>query len=397
MIYSALTRLAEPLLRLQSTLGGQDALRERLVMDARPVAADIWIHGASVGELTSARTIIEDLARDFSVLVTTNTETARQMVTGWGLAARLAPMDLPGTMQRFLNAVHPRLQVTIEGEFWPLRSRELARRGIPQTMIGARMSAKSAGNWGRFPRLIRPILERVEALSAQDALSEERLLRLGARPAAILPKLDLKLLGPAQISPPVDSAARDMTFLAASTHEGEEQVFLDAFVEARKQHSDLRLILAIRHPKRGDEVANLIEQRGLPVIRRSQGAEDGPVLLVDTLGEMARWYAAAGLCFVGGSLNDRGGHTPWEPAAYQCAILYGPHVSNFPDAYAALTAADAARQVTVDSLQTSLAEILAQPARIRAMGHAGRNVLDQRVGAPDGLVTALRDLAKRAV
>lgn len=397
MIYSALTRLAEPLLRLRATHGGKDALRQRLVMDSRPSAADIWVHGASVGELTSARAIIEDLAGDFSVLVTTNTETARQMVTDWGLPARLAPMDLPAAMQHFLDAVRPRLQVTIEGEFWPLRSGELARRGIPQAMIGARMSAKSARNWGRFPRLIRPILERVEALSAQDTLSEERLLGLGLRSAAILPKLDLKLLGPAQVAPLIDSETRDMTFLAASTHEGEEQVFLDAYMTARQQHPTLRLILAIRHPKRGDEVANLIEQRGLPVARRSLGADDGPVLLVDTLGEMARWYSAAGLCFVGGSLNDRGGHTPWEPAAHQCAILYGPHVSNFTDAYAALTAADAALQVTADMLPTVLAGMLADPAQIRAMGHAARKVLEQRAGAPDRLVNALRDLAKRVV
>ena len=397
MIYSALTRLAEPLLRLRATLGGTDALRQRLVLDAEPSAADIWVHGASVGELTSARAIIEDLSRDFTVLVTTNTETARQMVTDWGLPARLAPMDLPDAMQRFLDAVHPRLQVTIEGEFWPLRSRELSRRGIPQAMIGARMTARSAKNWGRFPGLIHPILERVEALSAQDAFSQERLLGLGLRPAAIMPKLDLKLLGPAQVKPPIDNETRDMTFLAASTHEGEEQVFLDAFLSARQMHPTLRLILAIRHPKRGDEVANLIEQRGLPLARRSQGAEDGPVLLVDTLGEMARWYSAAGLCFVGGSLNDRGGHTPWEPAAHQCAILYGPHVSNFTDAYAALTDADAARQVPADMLPATLAEMLADPARIRAMGHAARDVLEQRAGAPDTLVTALRDLAKPSV
>lgn len=131
MIYAGLTRLAEPLLRLRAGLGGSDALRQRLVMDAPPSAADIWIHGASVGELTSARAIIEDLARDFELVITTNTETARQMVTDWGFCARLAPMDLPGALRRFLDAVRPRLQITIEGEFWPLRAAELARREVP--------------------------------------------------------------------------------------------------------------------------------------------------------------------------------------------------------------------------------------------------------------------------
>src|SRR5690606_25957918 len=105
---------------------------------------------------------------------------------------------------------------------------------------------------------------------------------------------------------------------------------------ARQSCPDLRLILAPRHPRRGDEIAALIAARGLPLARRSGGAESGPVLLADTLGEMSRWYAAAGICFIGGTLTDRGGHTPWEPAAWRCAILHGPHVSNHAEGFAAL-------------------------------------------------------------
>lgn len=395
MIYAGLTRLAEPLLRLRAGLGGSDALRQRLVMDAPPSAADIWIHGASVGELTSARAIIEDLARDFELVITTNTETARQMVTDWGFCARLAPMDLPGALRRFLNAVRPRLQITIEGEFWPLRAAELARRKIPQAMIGARISAGSARNWGRFPELIRPILQNIAALSAQDPASEARLLDLGLPRQALMARVDLKLLGPAQITPPAPEDDRNSHFLAASTHDGEEGAILDAYVAARTRHPALRLILAIRHPQRGDEVADLIAERGLPVARRSKGDEDGPVLLVDTLGEMGRWYAAAALCLVGGSLTDRGGHTPWEPAAYRCAILHGPHVSNFAEGYAALDQAEAARSVTPEDLAGTLDDLIGQPELLDRMGMAARRVLDRRAGSAGPLIATLRDLAKR--
>ncbi|MDP5307257.1 3-deoxy-D-manno-octulosonic acid transferase [Paracoccus spongiarum] len=397
MIYAATTRIAEGALRLRARLSRSDSLRERLVGGAPPAAADIWVHGASVGELTSARPIIEALASDLRLIVTTNSETGRDMVAGWGLSARLAPLDLPGALDRFLNAVTPALQITLENEFWPLRSRLLGQRGIAQAMIGARMSQRSATLWARLPGVIQPMLQRLAAVSAQDGHSEARLLQLGLPQAALLPRLDLKLLTPARIAPPEDNALRDRTLLAASTHEGEEAAVLDAWMAARREHPDLRLILATRHPQRGDEVAALIVARGLPLARRSAGAAatTDPLLLADTLGEMDRWYAQAGICLVGGSLTDRGGHTPWEPAAHRCAILTGPHVGNFLDAYAALTEAGAARQVSAGDLAAILAALRADPAVARRMGRAARDVLDDRTGAPGALVDRLRDLAQR--
>lgn len=393
MIHTAAARLAETGLRLRAMMGGGKTLRQRLVLDDPPPQADIWVHGASVGELVSARTIIEALAGSAQVLVTANSPTGRDTAAGWGLPARLAPLDVPGALGRFLDAARPRLALTVEGEFWPLRSRMLAARGVPQAMIGARISARSAARWGRLRGLIAPVLGRIEALSAQDAGSEERLRALGLPQAAILPRLDLKLLAPAAIAPPPDDPARDRVWLAASTHEGEDGVILDAWLAARQSCPDLRLILAPRHPRRGDEIATLIAARGLPLARRSGGAESGPVLLADTLGEMSRWYAAAGICFIGGTLTDRGGHTPWEPAAWRCAILHGPHVSNHAEGFAALAQAGAARQLQPQDLGATVARLAADPAQAQRMGHAARAVLDRRAGDPAPLIARLRDLA----
>ncbi|WP_410216235.1 3-deoxy-D-manno-octulosonic acid transferase [Paracoccus sp. (in: a-proteobacteria)] len=396
MIYDATTRIAEAALRLRARWGGSDMLRERLVGQP-PQPAAIWIHGASVGELTSARVVIEALAARHAVLVTANSETGRDLVRGWGLCARLAPLDLPGALERFLDAVRPRLAVTIEGEFWPLRSRLLTERGVAQAMIGARMSERSAGTWGRLPRVIGPMLGRIQALSAQDQGSEARLLFLGLPPRALLPRLDLKLLAPAAIAPPPQDATRDRTILAASTHEGEDAPVLDAFLRARTDRPDLRLILAPRHPRRAGDVAALIEARGLPLVRRSLGAgmtKDGGVLLADTLGEMGRWYAQAGTCIIGGSLTDHGGHTPWEPAAHCCALLRGPHIGNFLEAFDALEAAGAARAVDNGSLGRELAGLIASPDRARTMGDRARAVLETRAGDPEALIARLDDLAK---
>ncbi|RMC32031.1 3-deoxy-D-manno-octulosonic acid transferase [Paracoccus alkanivorans] len=394
MIYAATTRLAEAFLRLRAQIGGSEALRERLVLGQFPAAADIWVHGASVGELTSARPVIEALATEFRLQVTANSVTGRDMVTGWGLPARLAPLDMPGALGRFLDTVRPRLALTVEGEFWPLRSRMLADRGIAQAMIGARMSERSAAKWTRLRGVIAPMLGRIAALSAQDTGSEARLRHLGLCDAAILPQLDLKLLAPAQVIPPDDDPARDLVVLAASTHEGEDAVILDAWQAARATHPDLRLILAPRHPQRGDDIAALIAARGLEVRRRSQGHGNAPLLLADTLGEMPRWYTEAGICLVGGSLTDHGGHTPWEPAAYRCAILHGPHIGNHADNYAALAAAGGAVAVDRQTLEAEMIRLVSEPAAARAIGHAARDVLDKRAGDPTALLARLRDLAK---
>lgn len=396
MIYATTTRIVETAFRIRARLGGSAILRERLVTDTAPSRADVWVHGASVGELTSARPVVEALASDLTVLVTANTETGRDMAAGWGVQSRLAPLDMPGALGRFLDAARPALQLTIESEFWPLRSRILAERGIRQAMIGARMSQRSAALWSRLPRVIGPMLARIEALSAQDPHSEARLRQLGLPDRALLPGLDLKLLTPARILPAADSPERDGTVLAASTHEGEEAAILDAWLTARLAHPDLRLVLAIRHPSRGNEVAALIAERGLAVLRRSEGAEDGEVLLADTLGEMDHWYARAAICIVGGSLTDKGGHTPWEPAAHRCALLHGPHVANFTEAYAALQDADAARQVSAATMADCLAGLAGNPATAHRMGDAARAVLIARAGDPVPLIARLHDLAKPA-
>lgn len=394
MIWRATCGLVELALRLRAVLGGSDGLRERLMLGARPRPAQIWIHGASVGELVSARQVIMALAADLPVVVTCNTETARAMVREWGLPVCLAPLDLPGALRRFLDAVQPRLLVTVEGEFWPLRSQELALRGIAQAMIGARISAKSARNWRRIPWLMPDMLGRMAAVSAQDAGSEERLIALGLPPAAVLPRLDLKLLAPAQITPPAASHCRDLTVLAASTHEGDEAMMLDAWQALRQRHPGLRLRLAIRHPKRGDDVAALAVARGLTVARRSAGDQDGDLLLVDVLGEMDGWYADAGICIIGGTFSDRGGHTPWEPATHCCALLYGADVSNHAASFAALQKAGAARQVDAATLADNLQILLDDPVTAQRMGQAARQVLMDRAGDPAALIDRLRGLAQ---
>lgn len=333
-------------------------LRERLGRGGPAGTGALWLHAASVGEVAAARPLVEALCArvpGLRAVVTCNTVTGRRAARDWGLAgieARLAPLDYRWAVAAFLRRLRPAALVVVENELWPNRLSLAHARGMPVALVAARLSSRSAARWARASAVLRRLLAPVALAAPHDAASAERLLGLGLPRAALGPAAPLKSV--VALAPPAPAALaalgyrRAETVLAASTHAGEEGPVLDAFAAARTRRPALRLILAPRHPERGPEIARLIAARGLGHAIRSAGAVpgDAPVYLADTLGEMALWYAAAGLCFVGGSLVAKGGHTPYEPAGFACAILHGPHVENADDAYAALDAAGAAVPVS---------------------------------------------------
>ena len=348
----------------------------------------LWLHAASNGELASARPVVRALmaARpDLGLLVTCNTRSGVDLARGWqmpGLSARLAPLDtasaVRGTLRRWQVVAH----VTMEAEIWPMRT--LLCPG-PVIVLGARMSAGSARGWARVAKLARRVLGGVAYLSAQDAASRERFLELGLPLGACGPVADLKALyePPADALPDADLRAaypRERTWLAASTHAGEEQVVIAAHLAARVHRPGLRLILAIRHPARGEEVAQLLRSASLAFSRRSAGEGGAEVLLADTLGEMALWYALAGTVFIGGTLTDRGGHTPYEPAAFGAALIHGPDLCNFRKPFARLHDAGAAIEVAdADQLRDALMALRA-PESQRELGASAQQALREETG-----------------
>lgn len=346
----------------------------------------LWVHGASNGELTAARPLLTALLDDRPVrlLVTTNSLSARAMVAGWGLArttVRLAPLDHPWIVGPFLDRAAPAALVILENELWPERILRAEAAGIPVLLIGGRLSAGSARNWARLPGLARRLMAAISWLSPQDALSRDRFLALGLQPDRLGPILQLKALadGRATLVGTGLPFARADTILAASTHEGEDEIVLDAFATLRRTRPEARLILAPRHPRRRDQIEALLLAADLRFATRSRGqeAEAGTaVYLADTLGEMARWYQAAGVTFVGGSLVERGGHTPFEPAAFDCAILHGPFLDNFAAPYAALDAQGGAVAVAgVPALVAALTALAGQPGAQAALAAQARQAL----------------------
>ncbi len=419
MLYRLLMILALPAWaavfawRLARGREGVAELRERLGgrRGVRPEGPVIWLHGASLGEMAAARPLIDEmLARlpALEVIATVNTCTARKMLHGWGeprLHARLAPLDYPFALRRFLRHWQPAAALTLENEIWPQRLAECAAAGVPVLVAAGRMSARSAALWGRFPRLARRTMEAIAFLAPLDEPSGRRFAALGLPPERIGAVLNLKA---AALPPPPDSRElaalagvfpRDRTILAASTHQGEEEVVLEAFATALAQRPDLRLILAPRHPERAPRVARLIEARGLHFARRSETPlppAHAPVFLADTTGEMALWYAGSGLTFIGGTLGARGGHTPFEPAAFGSRIIHGPDTANHAAAFAALHEAGAATEVAdAPGLARAMAA-LAGAAENDAIAQAARRALQEltdRQASPAELLATLARLA----
>lgn len=363
----------------------------------------IWVHGASVGELTSARPLVEALAEAHpgrGILVTANTVSGRALAETWEMAvltARLAPLDFRWAVGRFMRRLRPAALVALENELWPNRLLLAGRLGIPAAAAGARMSERSAMRWRRMPKLAKAILGNIGYLSAQDGGSAERFAALGVPPERIGPVLPLKAL--ARLGPPPEKDLarlrrvfpRSGTWLAASTHPGEEAQVLEAFRIARKSRPELKLIIAPRHPARGARIAAEARRAGWRLSRRAAGEApdaDAEIYLADTLGEMHLWYALAGVTFVGGSLVKKGGHTPYEPADAETAILHGPHVSNFDEVYRQLGGIEGAYEVA-DSVE--LARILEgmTEARRRKMAKRAYAALEGRKTGLDAVTEGI--------
>lgn len=385
-LYRLLLALIAPALVVRflwRVLRGQEEpqdLAERLGGGARAPEGAIWLHAASNGELASARPLIEALlaqAPEIDLLLTTNTVTGKALAESWcepRLSARLAPLDLRVVLARFARRHRPRALVVIENEIWPNRLDLATQRGLPVFLFGARLSERSAAFWEKLGLGAR-ITGAISALSAQDAGSEAAFLRLGLPRARLLPRVNLKQS--VQLPEPDDLLPwpRAETVLAASTHEGEEALILRAFRAARATRPGLRLILAPRHPRRAPEIAAAAAAEGLALATRSRHEPPvAPVYLADTLGEMENWYGSAAICVIGGTFAPKGGHTPFEPARFGCALVHGPDVANFHEVFAALDAAGGAQPVADEAaLGAALAALGAEQAE--AMAHNARGIL----------------------
>ncbi|HHC72300.1 MAG TPA: 3-deoxy-D-manno-octulosonic acid transferase [Thiotrichales bacterium] len=375
---------------------------------APPPAGGIWLHAVSVGEVQAAVPLLRELLQrhpDHSVLVTTTTPTGSTRVRdlfGGKVHHVYLPYDLPDAVGRFLDWARPSLGLVMETELWPNLFRACARRGIPLLIANARLSPRSFRGYRRLRRLVRATLADVTRIAAQSETDAARFRALGADPERVVVtgsiKFDLRL--PASLREQAEVLRRALgshraVWIAASTHEGEEEAILAALDEVRDLASAL-LILVPRHPDRFDRVAALCQRRGLPVARRSRDGEvtaETRVYLGDTLGELPLLYAAADVAFVGGSLVPVGGHNVLEPAALGVPVLFGPYHFNFPEIAPMLIEAGGAVEVAdARHLVAQVADLLRDPNRAHQMGEAGLALVEANRGALGRLLEQIEEV-----
>lgn len=426
--YSGLFYLAVPLIVIRFWLKGRrlpgyrSRLGERFGLGPPALArARVVIHCVSVGEVRGARGLIEALAQsmpEYQLLVTTTTPTGaeqvRQLQSMVDLEGRLEhaylPLDLPDAMARFLSRYRPTAIILIETELWPNLITAAWRRKIPVVVANARLSERSFRRYQRVVRLVEPVVGRLHRVYAVADADAARFTLLGVQGPRIRVcgnlKFDVRLA-------PTRPRARPprRIWMAVSTHRGEEVIALKAHRRLCALEGAL-LVLAPRHPERVEEVAQAAARAGVRMQRRTGLADsamahwwelDTDCLVVDTLGELGRFFPKAQVAVMGGSLVPVGGHNPLEAAAHGVALLTGPHVWNFAEIFDRLGQVGALVRLAVDGsdvdavaaiLSETVDRLLGATDERAAMAEAGLGLIASSRGATDCIVEAmLADLA----
>lgn len=368
-LYQVLLYLIQPLIWLRLLLRSRKAPAYRKRWGERygfcagkVVAGGIMLHSVSVGETLAAIPLVRALRHRYPSLpitVTTMTPTGSERVQsafGKDVHHVYLPYDLPGSVNRFLDQVNPKLVIIMETELWPNLINALHRRKIPLVIANARLSARSAAGYKKIGSFIRNMLQRITLIAAQNQEDGDRFIELGLRRSQLTVTGSLKF----DISVTPELAARAVTlrrqwaphrpvWIATSTHDGEETILLEAHRQLLQQFPTLLLILVPRHPERFPKAIELTQKAGLSYTLRSKGevpSSSTQVVIGDTMGELMLLYGIADLAFVGGSLVERGGHNPLEAAAHAIPVLMGPHTFNFKDICAKLEQAEGLITVT---------------------------------------------------
>jgi 3-deoxy-D-manno-octulosonic-acid transferase len=321
---------------------------ERLAIYKKQYASDvIWIHAVSVGESEAVFPLVKRLQAvypAYNILITTTTPTGSvrvQAVLADNVEHVYLPYDLPIIVNRFLTTFKPKIAIIMEKEIWPNLYALCADKKIPLIIINARLSANSAKGYMKIASLIKPALATVSCVLTQTDEDYQRFINIGAKQERVFVSGNIKF--DLSVDNTLIQQAKDIKknsfsnrfiWLIASTHEGEESIFLELYLQLKQHIPELLLMIVPRHPERFEEVKQLVEKMSLKVCMRStsqQCTSEVDVYIADTMGELKLLYGVADVCFVGGSMVPVGGHNILEAAIMEVPILFGPYMVNFKE------------------------------------------------------------------
>ncbi len=397
----------------------QTFVKERLGISSYG-KADIWVHAVSVGEVLACLPFLKKLNKEFpakKIVLSTTTYTGQKLAKERFREAHrvmYVPIDTFFSVTRVVNALKPELFITAETELWPAMFKALRKAGSRVITLNGRISDKSFKGYRKIRFIMKNVLSNVDFLYMQTKKDAERIIAIGADPHRVAVmgnfKFDLEV-STKTLARWHEKIDRDI-LLAASTHEGEEEIVLDGYelimnrtrnikhmTETRghkSQPADVMLIIAPRHPERFDEVARILERRNLEYIKRSNIdsiREKDPmpsIILLDTIGELSGLFSIASIAYIGGSLVPNGGHNLMEPAYWSKPTIFGPHMENFPITKDFLEAAAALEVKDAHDIAETVLELLHDRSRASEMGHKAKVIVENNTGAVNKAIELVR-------
>jgi 3-deoxy-D-manno-octulosonic-acid transferase len=375
-----------------------------------PSNHDLWIHAVSVGEVIATRPVVDRIIErrpQTTIVVTTTTITGQDIARRSFPSATLAyfPFDFSFSVKRFLRQFAPRAFASMETEIWPNVSRIAHARGLKLVLANGRLSDRSYPRYRSMRWFFERVLRLYSRILVREQTDVERFIGIGA-PREIVQlsgniKFDIDFdQGPLEIRPLLDTMiAGRKVFVAGSTMEGEDEALIPHIADLVRE-LDCFIIIAPRKPERFEIVAALLTTSSARFLRRSELSADSKVeprqcdvLLLDSIGELARIYALATASFVGGSLVPIGGHNPIEPAAAGSPVAFGPYMSNFREIAATFLAAHAAAEVrNIDRLLQFVKQMILDPAARAAYASRALATIDRNRGASDRIAAVIVEM-----
>jgi len=368
----------------------------------------IWIHAVSVGEVNAVESFIKRLRLEYpdsNIVLTTVTRTgqnvAKNKLSKVVNSITYFPYDFNFSVNAALKAIDPKIVIIAETEIWPNFSHAVKKAGIPLILVNGRISPNSCKNYKKFRYLFKKFLSNYILLLMQTEEDRKRIIDIGADPDKTLVMGNLKfentsLLTFDEIENLKNSFKKEnrKILIAGSTHNGEDELILNTYKKLKQHFSDLKLIVAPRHPERNDQELKLIKDTGFSYGLRSKknNFDEADIIMLDTMGELGKLYSVCDLAFIGGSFSNTGGHNPLEPAVYGVPVISGPTVFNFKDIYNYMLVLNGAVIVKNESeLYEIIYDLLNNTYKYQDMSEACINIFEANKGSLDYSISKIKE------
>ncbi|MBW6520693.1 MAG: hypothetical protein K0A99_06725 [Desulfoarculaceae bacterium] len=404
--------LLTPKYRLRTLKRLGFGLRSLIAGQRKGAGRTIWVHGLSVGEVTSALPLVSGLRNHFpdaflvfSASTSSGARVAEQLLADHTDLLIPFPLDILPVTTFFVKLIKPDLFILVETDFWPNILSCLQRNNVQIMLVNGRISHKSIASYRRFPFFFKPLFLAFRHLCMQTETDRVNMIDLGVPEDRVHNLGNLKFDTPlvtastASPEPPMELPDNSRLLIAGSTHKGEEEIILSTYVRLRTVFPDLFLMIAPRDISRGKEIQELAAAKGITGTCRSAGRQSNQRLLIlDTIGELAGCYRFADIAFVGGSLRRRGGHNPIEPAVMGAPVLFGPHMEDFAEVSQDLLTAGGAKRVGgEESLFQAASAWLADDRLRKAAGLSALGCVEKQQGVVERHLQLIQTIASEQV